>query len=151
MYYYGVKLHVLAQSQYKTLPIPANMALTPASTHDLTVAKQTLLNDVYNIDVFADKAYKNAAWEQMLKEENNVSVVTPVKLKKGQVKLSFWDGVYSAAVSAVRQPIESFFNWLQEKTHIENASKAPSTNGLLSFIYARIAVGCLLFMPLVNS
>ena len=151
MYYYGVKLHALGQSQYKTLPIPANMTLTPASAHDLTVAKQTLLNDVYNIDVFADKAYKNVEWEQKLKEENNVAIITPVKLKKGQKKLAFWDGIYPAAVSSVRQPVESFFNWLQEKTHIETASKVRSTKGLLSFVYARIVVGCLLFIPLVNS
>lgn len=66
-----------------------------------------MLNDVYSMDVFADKAYKNTAWEKSLKVENNVSIITPVKLEKGQDKLSFWDGVYSAAISAVCQPIES--------------------------------------------
>jgi hypothetical protein len=150
MYYYGVKLHALGQSQYESIPIPANMAVTPASANDLTVAKQTMLDDVYNIDVFADKAYKDTNWERSLKENSNVSIFTPVKLKKGQKELFFLDGVYSAAVSSVRQPIESFFNWLQEKTHIETASKVRSLKGLRAFLYARIAVGCMLFKNLVN-
>ena len=145
MFYYGVKLHALAQSKLGSLPIPANISITAASNNDLTVAKQSMLYDVYNIDVYADKAYKNTSWENTMLHENNVNIFTPVKLNKGQTKLDFFDGLYSAAVSAVRQPIEAFFAWLQEKTHINIASKVRSTNGLLSFVYARIAAACFLF------
>jgi hypothetical protein len=45
----------------------------------------------------------------------------------------------NSAVSAIRQPIEAFFSWLQEKTHIHIASKVRSANGLLAFIFARLA------------
>jgi hypothetical protein len=147
MYYYGVKLHVFAQSQCHALPIPTNMAVTSASENDLTIAKQTMLYDVYHVDTFADKAYKDSTWEQSMKQNNGVSIITPVKLKKGQKKLPFGERLYSAAVSGVRQPIESFFNWLQVKTHIHCASKVRSTKGLLSFIYARISAAFFLLNP----
>ena len=40
------------------------------------------------------------------------------------------DELYSKTVSTVRQPIEGFFNWLIEKSDIQNASKVRSTKGL---------------------
>jgi hypothetical protein len=39
----------------------------------------------------------------------------------------------------VRQPIESFFNWLIEKTTIQRASKVRSTAGLLVHLMGKIA------------
>jgi hypothetical protein len=47
--------------------------------------------------------------------------------------------LFSKAVSSVRQPIESLFNWLIEKTNIQKASKVRSTKGLLTFVCGRIA------------
>ena len=144
IYYYGIKLHALAQSKARTLPVPAQMLLTPASENDLPVGK-AMLADVYNINVFADKMYKDGKWEAWLKATNNVSINTPVKLKKGQERLLFMDAVFSSFISGIRQPIESFFNWLQEKTHIQLASKVRSASGLLSFVFARIAAVCFAF------
>jgi len=143
MYYYGVKLHVFAQSRYQTIPMPTSATVTQASENDLPVAKR-MLADVYNVDVFADKAYKDSEWEKALSQSNNVSILTPVKLNRGQKELSFWQKTYSNAVSAVRQPIESFFNWLQTKTHINVAAKVRSANGLIAFIFARLAAACFL-------
>ncbi len=141
MYYYGVKLHLFAQSRYQTIPLPTAITVTQASENDLPVAKR-MLYDVYNVNIFADKAYKESAWEVSLKQSNNVSILTPIKLNKGQKEFSYWQKMYSSAVSAVRQPIESFFNWLQTKTHINVASKVRSSNGLLSFVFARLAAAC---------
>ena len=138
MYYYGVKLHVLAQMQFKTIPEAALITLSSASQNDLTIAKQ-FLEDVMNLDIYADKAYKNKDWDIYLKSQNNVEIFTPVKLKKGQKRLDSADLLFSTAVSQVRQPIESFFSWLQRKTQIQKASNVRSAKGLLSFIYARIA------------
>jgi hypothetical protein len=45
----------------------------------------------------------------------------------------------NSVISSIRQPIESFFNWIQEKTKIQHASKVRSTNGLFAFVFARIA------------
>jgi len=104
-----------------------------------------MLEGARNIDVFGDKMYKDKSWEAKMQAENNITIYTPIKLKQNQERLESADNLFSAAVSRVRQPIESFFNWLQEKTHIEEASKVRSANGLISFIFARISFACLLF------
>ena len=84
--------------------------------------------------------YIDGYWQAFLKKNNNTVFYTPVKRKKGQKKLSYFEKLYSNAVSSVRQPVESFFNWIQVKTGIHTASKVRSTDGLLAFIFARIAV-----------
>lgn len=72
-----------------------------------------------------------------------------VKAKKGrtdrqkQIDLAF-EMLYDKMVSSVRQPIESFFNWLNEKTQIQKASKVRSSKRLLVHIIGRIAA-CLIF------
>ena len=48
--------------------------------------------------------------------------------------------LFSTAVSKVRQPIESFFNWLNEKTNIQRAMKVRSTSGLLIHTMGKIAI-----------
>jgi len=50
-----------------------------------------------------------------------------------------FNDLFSNSVSKVRQPIESLFNWLIEKTDIQRASKVRSTNGLLVHVFGRIA------------
>jgi hypothetical protein len=138
IYYYGVKLHSLSQKQYHALPKPTLFGVTPASVSDITFAKETLY-DVHHIDIFGDKIYNDSDWFDYMRVYNNVNISAPVKLKKGQEILECIDRLYNSAVSSIRQPIESFFNWLIEKTHIQTASKVRSTNGLLSFVFARIA------------
>jgi hypothetical protein len=143
MWYYGVKLHSLSQKQYHTLPKLALFGVTPASVSDITVAKETL-GDVRDIDIYGDKIYNDSDWFAYMRANNNINISAPVKLKKGQAILESYDRLYNSAVSSIRQPIESFFSWLIEKTHIQSASKVRSTNRLLSFIFARIA-SCFLF------
>ncbi len=46
---------------------------------------------------------------------------------------------FSKAVSRVRQPIESLFNWLIQKTDIQRASKVRSAKGRLIHIFGKIA------------
>ena len=138
MWYYGVKLHTVAQCNYKALPTPAAMTVSKASEHDLPVAKG-MLDDVTDIRLFGDSAFADKEWRAFMASEKNVRVITPIKRRKGQEKLPFWDAVYSAAVSGVKQAIESFNNWLIEKTNIQRASKVRSSAGLMSFIFARIA------------
>ncbi|MDR2659890.1 MAG: hypothetical protein LBC27_07895, partial [Spirochaetaceae bacterium] len=60
--------------------------------------------------------------------------------EKGQKFLRSADRYFSELVSKARQAIESLFNWLNEKTHIQSASKVRSESGLISFIFARLAV-----------
>ena len=144
MWYYGVKLHIFAQCNYKKMPTPTMMTVSKASEHDLPVAKE-MLSEVMNIRLFGDTAFADKEWKAFMFSENNVEVLTPIKRKKGQKKLSFWDGVYSAAISSVKQAIESFNNWIIEKTNIQRASKVRSAAGLIAFIFARIACAFLCF------
>jgi len=139
MYFYGVRLHVLGESRHRTIPQPKQLLLTAANVHDRKAAIE-MLQDIHGIDLFADKAYIHKEWMDELRCNNRINVITPVKLEKGQKELSYWDSAFSSAVSKVRQPIESFFNWLNETTQIQNACKVRSSNGLISFVFSRIAV-----------
>jgi hypothetical protein len=139
MWYYGVKLHILGQKVYHSLPLMTVMQVTPANRHDLTVAKE-ILSYVRNITLFADKAYCDVQWQTELREKQGITIYTPVKLEKGQTYLRSCDNYFSQLVSKAREAIESFFNWLNEKTHIQSASKVRSEKGLISFIFARLAV-----------
>jgi hypothetical protein len=143
MWYYGIKLHILAQCNYKSLPTPVNMAISKASEHDLPIAKHELLDGVNNIRLFGDTAFTDKEWQEYMFAEHNVEIITPIKRKSGQKKLDSWDAIYSTAVSSVKQVIESFNNWIIEKTNIQKASKVRSTAGLTAFIFVRIA--CALF------
>ena len=145
MYYYGLKLHVFGQKRYQTLPLPMLSLITPASENDLTCAKG-FLERFHGLDVYADKIYRNAAWQEYLLAQNQIEIFTPVKLAKGQSFLDSYDKLFSQAVSRTRQAIESFFAWVQEKTKIQLASKVRSLKGLLAFVYARLAVVALILL-----
>jgi len=138
MHYYGLKLHVMGFSIFDKLPLPEYIGTSPASNNDLTAFKP-IFEQINDRTIFADKIYANKGFEQWLLENNNLQILTPVKKKKGQKKLEFMDRMYSRAVSQIRQPIESFFNWIIEKTDIQKASKVRSENGLIVHVYGRFA------------
>lgn len=137
-YYYGVKLHVLGQRRPGTLPLPEAVSLTPASDHDLTALRQ-ILPYLHGGQLFADKAYRDELLRRRALAEQGLAVLTPVKKAKGQAYLDTVDQWLSTAVSQVRQPIESLFNWIEEKTGIQQASKVRSSQGLLVHVFGRLA------------
>ena len=144
IWYYGLKLHVLGFKQPNRLPLPEAIVLTEASENDLNVFKQHW-SGISNRQFFGDKAYHDPAYFSQHQEERQSTMYTPVKGVKGQPEnLKHFDkaaaDLFSTAVSRVRQPIESFFNWLEEKTGIQRASKVRSTNGLLIHVFGRLAV-----------
>jgi hypothetical protein len=74
----------------------------------------------------------------------NSNMLPPVKGVKGQFEIikqhdKATNDLFPTAVSTVRQPIESLFNWLIETTYIQRASKARSTKGLLVHVFGKIA------------
>lgn len=138
MYYYGAKIHVLGFKRQGTIPKPDFLLATPASEHDLTILKD-IFSQLGDIDIYADKAYSDEILEQVLKDIHHVNLYTPVKKKKNQKYLEFDDQLFSTEVSRVRQPIESFFNWLDEHTGIQKASKVRSLKGLITHIFGRLA------------
>lgn len=141
IYYHGVKLHNLAVRQTKSLPVPFQLFLSKASTHDLTAFKQADPS-VPTRHLFADKAYTDEQLKLAL-EDKGVILLTPPKKKKNDLP-QFYEPLWSKFVSSFKQPIESFFNWLNEKTHYQNASKVRSEKGLLVHCYGKLAFACLL-------
>jgi hypothetical protein len=143
MYYFGLKLHALAFRRDNHLPFPEQLLITPASENDLNVFKQAWSN-IENRTFYGDKIYLNDVFFSDIKSNLNSVMLTPVKGIKNQ---SEWEkqfnraanDLFSAAVSKIRQPIESFFNWLIEKTDFQRANKVRSTKGLLVHVFGKIA------------
>jgi Transposase DDE domain. len=146
LYYYGVKLHLFSVRVKGTLPHPEALVVTPASESDLSVFRENW-SSVDDKVVFADKAYIDRGMQQSM-AQNNSEVLTPVKYTRGvpeciKQRFKAADDLLSRAVSSIRQPIESLFSWLLEKSDIQRASKVRSTNGLFVHIFAKLtAVLC---------
>ena len=140
MWYYGVKVHVLARKQLGKMPVLRGFELSPASCHDITAARP-MLAQCYNFDLAADKAYCDAAWHTDL-ASRGVRLFSPRRAAIGE---STGCDCVSTFVASERQPIESLFNWINEKTHIESASNVRSLDGLIAFIAVRMAAVALLF------
>lgn len=146
LYYYGVKLHSIVWRRIEKLPMPEKFFLTPASKHDLTALQEANM-DLGDCFLFADKAFAcKETFEELSKK--GTKLVTPIKAKKvkrGEPKqIERGEGLFSSFVSSIRQPVESFFNWLIQRTDIQNASSVRSTKGLLVHCYGKLAVACLL-------
>jgi hypothetical protein len=142
IYYYGLKLHALGWWQNGKLPWPESIVLTSAAENDLTVFKENW-SEISNRIFYRDKIYNDTHWFKNFLEQYNSEMLTPVKGVKGMPQcLKQWDkaanDLYSTAVSRIRQPIESFFNWLIEKTDIQRASKIRSTKGLLVHVFGKL-------------
>ena len=87
-------------------------------------------------ECYADKAYQVEA--EAIHQEQHVTLLTPVKKQKGQIFLDAADQWLSTAISQVRQPIESLFNWINEKTGIQIASKVRSYQGLMVHVFGKL-------------
>lgn len=137
LYFYGVRVHMVGRKQAGTLPTPEYIGLLPASEHDGKVFD--LIRPVLKQEtVFGDKAYQRPD-AAMVEQQQQLSVLTPIRKKKGQVHPDAADKWLSTAVSQVRQPIETLFGWIEKKTGIEIASNVRSYQGLLVHVFGRLA------------
>lgn len=136
LYFYGVRVHVVARRESGTLPSPEYVLVTPASEYDGKVFDQMRV-DLRDNELYGDKAYQRPDADDV-KQSQNLTVLTPVKKQKGQHYLDTDDQWFSTAVSRIRQPIESLFAWVEEKTGIECASKVRSLNGLMVHVFGRL-------------
>lgn len=142
IYYFGLKLHAPAFRRKGKLPVPEILALTSAAENDLE-AFRSLMPTPLNRKVFGDKAYADEEPRENLIKNANACILTPVKLVKNETEMTrqfkkVADDLFSSTVSSVTQLIESFFNWLIEKTDIQNASKVRCTKGLLLHTFGAI-------------
>lgn len=143
LHYYGAKLHGIAFHRPGTLPLPEFFSLTNASEHDLNAVRE-ILPHLKDRALIGDKAYSNEELNEALQKDAGSSIYTPVKLVKGETQITRQfkhaaDMLFSTAVSRIRQPIESLFNWIIEKTDIQRASKVRSRQGLIVHVFGKIA------------
>lgn len=137
MWYYGTKLHVLAWRREQTLPLPEFVGLTQASEHDLTAFRR-IAPLITNRQVFGDKAYFNRKLKELLEKQQHTTMQTCIRKKKGQLSLPSDFKLFSTLVSKARQPLESLFNWINEKTGIQTASKTRSFHGLQVHVFGKL-------------
>jgi len=142
MYYYGVKLHVVGSLNLGSIPNPILFEITRANVHNLAVFKD-FANYFSNFYMYSDKAYYDEGFKTDLKENQNLTLFTPVKKTKNNEYQSIFDQVKFTEISRIRQRIESFFNFIKNKSKIQNASKIRSSAGLIVHIFGKIAA-CLL-------
>ncbi len=143
LYYHGLKLHALGFWRPGGIPHPESFVITAASENDLNVFKQNWA-DIKNRTFWGDKIYNDKPFFDKLFKDNNSIMYTPVKGKKGTPVIlkqmdKAADKLFSKEVSKIRQPVESLFNWLIQKTDIQRASKVRSTKGLIVHVFGRIA------------
>ena len=132
MYYFGLKLHTVAFRRKGTIPFPEMIILSSAEENDLTVFKREAADRLTHRDIFTEKIYSDFSFWENKQKEQEVTMLTPVKAIKGEDAIitqreKASRDIFSTAVSKVRQPIELFFNWLNEKTNIQRAMKVIST------------------------
>lgn len=127
MYYYGCKIQTMANVRPDTIPFPESMIITSAEDN-------------------SDKAYFDKEYfNENKRKTQDVEMLTPIKGIKGQTEEikqrdKVFNDLFSYTVSKVRQPIESFFNWLNEKTKIQRAMKVRSTAGLLINLFGKMSM-----------
>ena len=126
--FHGVRLHLIAKTQPGHLPKPSWAWLREGGVHDLTALKEQS-GVCRKMTLFADKAYVSKDFKQKMQTQET-EIVTPTKKPKKK-QLSKDQRRYNRLVSSIRQPIESLFKWLIDKTDIQRASAVRSTNGLL--------------------
>jgi len=154
MYYYGLKLHLLAFRRPGTIPFPEFIGLTAASENDLTAFKELYGDQIYNRVIFGDRIFSDKPYFDSKADQQNIEMLAPIKLNKGETdcirqREKAYRDLYGKAVSTIRQPVESFFNWLNEKTKIQEAQKVRSTNGLAVHVFGKMAAAFiyLIFNP----
>jgi DDE family transposase len=141
--FHGVRLHCIAQRRTNRLPLPAQVWLCGASHHDSQafIQQQPTLTGT---SLFGDLAYPTPEIISHLQEQQT-RLIAPQKKAKGQ-DLTLDEKYYNRLVRRIRQPIESLFNWIQEKTQIQRASKVRSTDALMIHCWGKLAVAFFLLV-----
>jgi hypothetical protein len=141
--FHGVRLHFIAERKSGRLPAPAQVWLCEGSHHDSKAFLEQSIK-VPETSLFGDLAYPTPEIIKNLKEQNT-KLITPQKKPKGE-ELIAAEKYYNRLVRSLRQPIESLFNWINEKTQIQKASKVRSTDALMLHCWGKLAVAFFLLV-----
>jgi hypothetical protein len=141
-YYRGVKLHLIAARRINQLPLPEKIHLSEAAQHDLAALQELAPCLPEGAALFADKAYFHRETKKYFKEAGWFLLASYKRHRfESEADVPTY---YNRFVSAIRQPLESLFNWLIQKTDLQNASTVRSDQGLKVHCYGKLAVACLL-------
>ncbi len=141
--FHGVRLHVIAQRGTGRLPLPSQVWLCAASHHDSQAFIQQQ-PELSATELFGDLAYPTPEITSHLKQQHT-RLIAPQKKPKGK-DLTLAEKYYNRLVRRIRQPVESLFNWIQEKTGIQTASKVRSTDALMIHCWGKLAVAFFLLV-----
>jgi hypothetical protein len=141
--FHGVRLHCVAQRRTGRLPLPAQVWLCAASHHD-SKAFIEQQPEIAATELFGDPAYPTPQIISHLQEQQ-ARLIAPRKKPKG-AELTKDEKYYNRLVRRIRQPIESLFNWIEEKTQIQRASKVRSTDALMIHCWGKLAVAFFLLV-----
>jgi hypothetical protein len=137
LYYHGIKLHAMVNKGHHCLPRFKTCEFSKASEHDVQSLRRQI-DELEHCDIYGDRAYFYHQSDTVCQEQHNV--VWAVKPRtKGQKTLPTDERLCNTSISRMRQPIESWFNWLQERTQMEKASKVRSTKGLIVHALGRLS------------
>lgn len=145
-YFHGVRLHTIAQRRSGTIPLPAQIWLREGSCHDLeSVRAQSIV--LPHSTLIGDRAFPDPTLRELLAAQQT-TLLAAKKKPKGQ-QLSPAEKSYNRLISKFRQPIESLFKWLIEKTDIQRAGRVRSTNSLMIHCWGKLtfAAYLLVFNP----
>jgi hypothetical protein len=81
IYYYSLKLHVLAFHRSDHLPFPESIVIISASENDLNVHKQNWCN-ILNHSFFGNKIYHDSELLKDMISFSNSQILTPAKTVK---------------------------------------------------------------------
>jgi Transposase DDE domain len=140
--FHGVRLHLIANKRLATLPLPAKIWLKEGNVHDLTALREITDELPSGINLFGDKAYSDEEFKLELQKQQ-IQLFTPIKKPK-KAKLTDEQKRFNKTISTFRQPIESFFKWLIDKTDIQRASQVRSTEGLIIHCLGKLTFALLL-------
>jgi len=134
-YFHGLRLHTIAQRRLATIPLPTHMWLREGSCHDLRSVREQLMC-LPNSSLIGDKAFLDPTFQASL-EHQQTKLYTPLKKPRG-TPLTPSQKYHNRLVSRLRQPIESLFNWLIDKTDIQRAGTVRSTEGLMLHCWGKL-------------
>lgn len=141
--FHGVRLHFIAGRKSASLPVPATIWLCQASAHDSKAVLEQKIG-LSAACLFGDLAFNGKRIHDWFAGQNT-RLLTAKKKPKGK-QLSEIDKYHNRLIAKLRQPIESLFNWIIEKTDIQKASKVRSTDALLIHCWGKLVVALYLLV-----
>jgi hypothetical protein len=128
-HYFGYKL--VAVTTFDGLPIAYEMV---AANTDERVAAQEVLSSLRSCDIFGDKGFIGAEWQQEVKEQSGNRIWTTKRINQKEQNPVWFDRL----LSSVRERIEGSFNELQNTGRNLERLLAKTVIGLSTRVIAKV-------------